>query len=80
MLQLRRGFSHEKAIELFEFAPLALPAEPALFALAPRALAMKEKETSCAVPLIQLRDSACDDFEIFRVFRHVTSRRVSEIT
>jgi hypothetical protein len=35
--QLGCGFADEEPIELFKFAALALPADPALFALAPSA-------------------------------------------
>src|SRR6266498_503129 len=77
--QLGRGFADEESIELLELAALALPADPALFALAPRASAMKKKEAPCSVPAIQFFDPAGHDVDIFCVLRHALSRRVGKI-
>src|SRR5678810_559325 len=55
--QLWRGFSDKKLIELLKLAALALPADPALLALAPHAAAMKKKEVSRAVSAIQFLDT-----------------------
>src|SRR6516225_99479 len=77
--QLGRGFADEESIELFELAALALPADPALLALAPRASAMKKKEAPRSVPAIQLVDPAGDDVDILRVLRHALSRCVGKI-
>src|SRR6266516_5929852 len=77
--QLGRGFPDEESIELLEFAALALPSDPALLALTPRAAAMKKKEAPRSVPPIQLLDSSRHDVDILCVLRHALSRRVSKI-
>src|SRR6266700_2289997 len=77
--QFRRGFSDQESIELLELAALALPADPALLALAPRASTMKEKEAPRSVPAIQFLYSPSDDVYILCVLRHARSRRVRKI-
>ena len=77
--QLGRGFADEEPIELLEFAALALPADPALLALAPSASAMKKKEAPRSVPAIQFLDPAGHDVDILCVLRHALPRCVGKI-
>src|SRR6266576_4075970 len=77
--QLGRGFAHEESIELLELAALALPADPALLALTPRASAMKKKEAPRSVPAIQFLDPAGHDVDILCILRHALPRCVSKI-
>src|SRR5881397_2259158 len=77
--QLRRGFADQESIELLELAALALPADPALLALAPRAPAMKEKEAAYSVAAIQFFDPAGDDVDVLRVLGHALPRCVGKI-
>ena len=77
--QFGRGFADEESIELLKLAALALPADPALLALAPRASAMKKKEAPRSVPAIQFLDPAGDDVDILCVLRHALPRCVSKI-
>src|SRR5438105_7255551 len=77
--QLRRGFADEKSIELLQLAALALPADPALLALAPHAAAMKKKEVPRSVSAIQFLDTACHDVDILCVLRHALPRCVRKI-
>ena len=77
--QLGRGFADEESIELFQLATLALPADPALLALAPRAPAMKKKEAACSVPAIQFLDPAGDDVDVLRVLGHALPRCIGKI-
>src|SRR5206468_7019602 len=68
-----------ESVELLELAALALPADPALLALAPSAAAMKKKEAPRTVPAIQFLDPASDDVDILRVLGHVLPRCVGKI-
>src|SRR6266446_7704562 len=68
--QLGRGFADKKLIELLKLAALALPADPALLALAPHAAAMKKKEVPRSVSAIQFLYASCDDVDMLRVLRH----------
>ena len=77
--QLRRGFSDQESIELLELAALALPADPALLALTPRASTMKEKEAACSIAAIQFFDPAGDDVDVLRVLGHALPRCVGKI-
>src|SRR5207249_4284646 len=78
-LQFGPGFADEKLIELLKLAALALPADPALLALAPHATAMEKKEVPRSVSAIQLLDTACHDVDIFCVLRHALPRCVRKI-
>src|SRR5689334_7762102 len=62
--QLGRGFADKKLIELLKLAAFALPADPALLALAPHAIAMEKKEVPRSMSAIQFLDTACDDVDI----------------
>jgi hypothetical protein len=64
---------------LLELAALALPADPALLALTPRATAMKKKEVPCSVTAIQFLDPARHEVDKLRVLRHAFPRCVSKI-
>src|SRR6476646_5593639 len=77
--QLWRGFADKKLIELLKLAALALPADPALLALAPHAAAMEKKEVPRSVSAIQFRDTACHDVDILCVLRHVLPRCIRKI-
>src|SRR6266568_8014251 len=77
--QLGRGFADEESIELLELAALALPADPALLALTPRASAMKKKEAPRSVPAIQFLDPAGHDVDILCILRDALPRCVSKI-
>src|SRR5437867_29436 len=77
--QLRPGFTDEKSIELLKLAALALPADPALLALAPHATAMEKKEVPRSVSAIQFLDAAGNDVDIFCVLRHTLPRGVRKI-
>src|SRR5258705_9667409 len=77
--QLWRGFADKKLIELLKLAALALPADPALLALAPHAAAMKKKEVPRSVSAIQFLDAACHDVDILCVLRHALPRSVRKI-
>ena len=79
IVQFRPGFAHEKPVELFEFAALAFPSHPALLTFVPLTLAMKEEEPPRPVPAVQLLDAAHDNLQVFRILRHVRSRRVGKI-
>src|SRR3954462_13327053 len=78
-VQLGRGFADKKLIELLKLPALALPANPALLALAPFAAAMEKKELVGSMPAIQLFDSACRDIDILSVLRHALPRCVRKI-
>src|SRR5262245_46502014 len=77
--RLRRGFGAEEPIELLQLGALALPANPALLALAPRAPTVEEKKTARSVAAIQFLDPASDDVDILRVLGHVLPWRVGKI-
>src|SRR5437867_12729296 len=77
--QLGRGLRDKKLIELLKLAALALPADPALLALAPHATAMEKKEVPRSVSAIQFLDTACHDVDIFCVLRHALSRCIRKI-
>src|SRR6188474_1437580 len=77
--QLWRGFANKKLIKLLKLAALALPADPALLALAPHAAAMKKKEVSSSVSAIQFLDAAGHEIDIFCVLRHALPRCVRKI-
>src|SRR5438046_9183718 len=63
-LQFGRGFADEKLIELLKLATLALPADPALLALAPHAVAMEKKEVPRSASAIQFVDTARPDGDV----------------
>src|SRR5438552_13655976 len=73
------GFADKKLIELLKLAALALPADPALLALAPHAASMKQKEAPRPVSAIQFLDTARHDVDILCVLRHVLLRCVGKI-
>src|SRR4030095_11903008 len=73
------GFADKKLIELLKLAALALPANPALLALAPDAASMKKKEAPRSMSAIQFLDTACHDVDIICVLRHVLLRCVGKI-
>src|SRR4030095_8273608 len=77
--QFGRRFADEKLIELLKLAALALPADPALLALAPHATTMEKKEMPRSVSAIQFLDAAGHDVDILRVLRHVLPRCVRKI-
>src|SRR5438046_1171899 len=78
-LQFGRGFADEKLIELLKLATLALPADPALLALAPHAVAMEKKEVPRSVSAIQFLDTAGHDVDILRVLRYGLPARARQI-
>src|SRR5439155_22362825 len=69
----------KKSIEFLKLAALALPADPALLALAPGAAAMEKKEVPRSVSAIQFLDTACHDVDILCVLRHALPRCVRKI-
>src|SRR6266550_1598433 len=77
--QLGRGFAHEESIELLELPALALPADPTLLALTPRAPTMKKKEAPRSVPAIQFLDPAGHNVDILLVLRHILPRCIGKI-
>src|SRR5882672_11541497 len=77
--QLWCGFADKELIELLKLAALALPADPALLALAPHAASMKKKEVPPSVSAIQFLDTACNDVDILCVLRHALPRCVRKI-
>ncbi|KAG0506208.1 MAG: hypothetical protein Udaeo_04180 [Candidatus Udaeobacter sp.] len=77
--QLWGGFAGKKLIELLKLPALALPADPALLALAPHAGSMKKKEVPLSVSAIQFLDTACHDVDILCVLRHALPRCVRKI-
>src|SRR2546430_3672205 len=77
--QLGLGFAYKKLIELLKLAALALPADPALLALAPHAGSMKKKEVLRSMSAIQFFDTACHDIDILCVLRHALPRCVRKI-
>src|SRR5690349_874030 len=77
--QFWRRFADKKLIELLKLAALALPADPALLALAPQAASMKKKEAPRSVSAIQFLDTACHDVDIFCVLRHALLRCIRKI-
>src|ERR671918_351595 len=77
--QLGRRFANEESIELLELAALALPADPALLALAPRTPAMKKKEAARSVAAIQFLYPASHYVDILLVLRHALPRCVGKI-
>src|SRR5436305_7019198 len=74
-----RGLVGKKLIELLELATFALPTDPALLAVAPHAVPMKKKEMVLSVSAIQFLDTACNDVDIFCVFRHALPGGVRKI-
>src|SRR5207244_410803 len=77
--QLGRGFADKKSIEFLKLAALALPADPALLALAPHAAAMEKKEVPRSVSAIQFLDAAGHDVDILCVLWHTLPRCVRKI-
>src|SRR5262249_34771212 len=77
--QLWRLFADKKLIKLFKLAALALPADPALLALAPHAASMKKKEMPRSVSAIQFLDTACHNVDMLCVLRHPLLRCVRKI-
>src|SRR5262249_14203607 len=77
--QFGRGFADKKLIELLKLAAFALPADPALLALAPHAAAMEKKEVPRSVPAIQFLYAAGHDVDILGVLWHALPRCVRKI-